>query len=409
MMTPHKTANAAVKRPARKIAALKYTRGGAADLSAWDTKTELKRLFWLLPGPVFYALFRLAFLVPEFVESVYSRGFFPFVNSGISSLTGLLPFSLGEFLVYAFVLFTAAFLIFMIVRAVLAKHAWWQVAFRRTTALLCILSMIYALFTLLWGFNYARLPLADTLSLDASPAAVSELYATSDALISRANALRTNVPEDKNGIFSPAFSRDDIMRGAAQYYDTAERQTGLSVIGGRYGRVKPVLYSKGLSWAHISGVYFPFTGEANVNAKAPMLLFPATCLHELAHQRGFAREDEADFLAYFISTFADDVSVQYSGAMLALIRAMNALYSADSDLYFELRDKYSAGLERDLKNNRLFWARYESTVSETATQVNDAFLKANQQRDGVKSYGRMVDLLIGLWRNGGILPAGEEL
>ncbi|MDD5017271.1 MAG: DUF3810 family protein, partial [Eubacteriales bacterium] len=121
-----------------------------------------------------------------------------------------------------------------------------------------------------------------------------------------------------------------------------------------------------------------------------------------AHQRGFAREDEANFLAYYVSSYADDISVAYSGTMLAVINAMNKLYAADSDLYFELCVTYSDGLNRDLQNYSAYWQQFESPMGETVETVNNTYLKANMQHDGVKSYGRMVDLLIALWRSGGL-------
>lgn len=371
-------------------------------MTIFDFKTEAKKLLWLLPGPIFYALFRLSFLFPEFVETVYSRSIFFHMNSAISSATGLLPFSLAEFLLYAFVLSVAVYIVFIIIHAIRARRAWWHIVLRRTAALLSAASLLYALFIGLWGFNYARVPLAQTLNLDASPASVDELYSACDALIIRANLIRESVPEDSNGVFSPAASRTKIMNSINEYYNKAAEDAGLSFLGGSFGNVKPVLFSKGLSWSHISGIYFPYTGEANINIDAPMLMFAASCLHEAAHQRGFAREDEANFLAYYISRFSGDESVEYSGTMLALVHAMNALYSVERDLYFELRLKYSQAVERDLFDRGRYWAKYEGSVSEAAKEVNNTFLKANMQHDGVQSYGRMVDLIIALWRSGGL-------
>ena len=43
-----------------------------------------------------------------------------------------------------------------------------------------------------------------------------------------------------------------------------------------------------------------------------------------------------------------------------------------------------------------------SFTSEVSEKVNNTYLKSNMQEDGTKSYGRMVDLLIGLWRAGDI-------
>ena len=362
----------------------------------------LLKLLWLLPGPVFYALFRLSFLWPEFTENVYSRAIFRFVNQGLSTVTGLLPFSLGELLLYAAIAALAVFIGHMTVRVILAKKDWWRVLLRRILALACAVSMLYALFIGLWGFNYARQPLGDTLGLNTSPATVQELYATCQAIIARTNDLRAQVPENENGVFTPDASKNDMMRSTEALYNQAAQASGNSFLGGSYGRAKPVLYSVGMSWAHITGIYFPYTSEANVNNDIPLLLFSSTCLHETAHQRGFAREDEANFLAYYVSSYSDDPSVDYSGAMLALIHTMNQLYSADSDKYFELRNTYSEGIDRDLAAYSEYWQQFESPVSEAVETMNNNFLKANMQADGVKSYGRMVDLLIGLWRNGEI-------
>jgi hypothetical protein len=360
----------------------------------------LLKLLWLLPGPVFYALFRLSFLWPEFTENVYSRGIFRVTNQALSTVTGLLPFSLAELLLYAAILGVVVFVILMVVRAVLAKKDWWRVLLRRGVALACAASMVYALFVGLWSFNYARQPLGETLSLDTSPATVEELYSTCQALLVKANVLRRQMPENADGVFTPSETRDEIMSSTTALYNTAAQAAGYDFLGGSYGRAKPVLYSVGMSWAHITGIYFPFTGESNVDNDQPDLLFASTCLHETAHQRGFSREDEANFLAYYVASFSDDHEIAYSGTMLALIHTMNQLYSADSDRYFKLRNVYGDGLNRDLSAYSEYWQQFESPVSETAETINNNYLKANMQQDGVKSYGRMVDLLIGLWRSG---------
>jgi len=365
-------------------------------------KKILFELLWLLPGLVFYGLFRLAFLWPAFTESVYSRGVFRGIGQALSAVTGWLSFSLGELMLYAFALFVVIHILVMLIRAILAKKGWWYVLLRRLIALLGVASVVYALFIGLWGFNYAREPLSESLGLDASPATVQELYSTCEALINQANALRALVPEDDNGVFSGDKTKEQVMKNVPSYYDRAAKITGYTWLAGNFGRAKPVLYSIGLSYSHISGVYFPFTGEANVNVNTPMLYFASSCNHEAAHQRGFAREDEANFLSYYVCSYSDDPSMRYSGTMLALVNAMNQLYSADSDLYYDLRKTYVDGINRDLDDNSAYWRQFDSPVSDTAQEVNNSFLKANMQQDGVKSYGRMVDLLIGLWRAGGI-------
>ena len=355
-------------------------------------------LIWLLPGPVFYGLYRLAFLFPQFVETVYSRGIFRVTNQALSSATGVLPFSLAEFMLYTFALFVAIFIIAMIVGSVRAKRKWWAMLLKRLVVLISVCSMLYALFVGLWAFNYARQPLGETLELDTSPAIVEELYGTCEALVKRAGALREQVEINADGVF--ALDRDATMVDTAKYYNLTAQITEYDFLGGSFGRAKPVLYSKGMSQTRITGVYFPFSGEANVNDNAPDLFFAATVLHEAAHQRGFAREDEANFLAFYVGAHSNDTASEYSSVMLALVHAMNALYAQDEAKFGELRDKYTLGMNDDLQSNREYWDAYEGRAAQVSEQVNDNFLKSNLQADGVKSYGRMVDLLIGLWRSG---------
>ena len=151
----------------------------------------------------------------------------------------------------------------------------------------------------------------------------------------------------------------------------------------------------------ITGVYFPFTGEANVNIAIPDLLLPATTLHEMAHQRGIAPEDEANFLAFAVGRLHPDIDFQYSSTVLALIHAMNALNAQDAELATTLRSQYSEAVNRDLAAYRQFWKTYEGKTNEVADRVNDTYLKSNRQEEGIRSYGKMVDLLLGYYVMGG--------
>ena len=111
------------------------------------------------------------------------------------------------------------------------------------------------------------------------------------------------------------------------------------------------------------------------------------------------REDEANFIAYLAGMNSDNLEIMYSSTMLALIISGNVLYGQDVDLYFELSDIYSDGINKDIRAQTEYWSKYEDTVISTvSTKINDTYLKANAQADGVKSYGRMVDLLLAKYR-----------
>ncbi len=367
---------------------------------AW--KTVLKKLLWLLPALVFYALSQLAFRYPQVTETVYARGIFPFIMRPISAITGVLPFSLSEILLYASLLLLLFFIASMPLYAFKAGKGWWKLIVRRFLSAVVIAATLYAAFIGLFGLCYARQPLAETLGLNASPASTQELYETAQALVKKANALRAEIKAKEGAMVSDYQRRMEILRAIPSYYNEVAKQTGLSFLGGGYGPVKPVLYSTGLSYAFIEGVYSPFTGEANVNVKTPITYFASTALHEAAHQRGFAREDEANFLAYYVGSRAEDIEVRYSAAMLAMTYSMNALSCTNSGYYATLSAKISADVWQDMDDSTNFWKQYQGSVSEASAKVNDGYLKANSQQDGIQSYGRMVDLLIGLYRQGGI-------
>ena len=73
---------------------------------------------------------------------------------------------------------------------------------------------------------------------------------------------------------------------------------------------------------------------------------------------------------------------------------MNALRRADTEEWQAVREGLDEAVEADLRENSRFWDSYDGAVAEVSDKVNDTYLKANGQSEGVKSYGRMVDLII---------------
>ena len=154
-----------------------------------------------------------------------------------------------------------------------------------------------------------------------------------------------------------------------------------------------------MSHMQLTGEFTLFTFEANINNDAPDYSIPATMCHELAHTRGFMREDEANFIGYLACINSDSIEFQYSGVMLALIHASNRLYETDQALYRDVASTFSDGVRRDFADNNAYWAQFEGPVAEVSDAVNNAYLVMNHQSDGVKSYGRMVDLLLADYRS----------
>ena len=149
-----------------------------------------------------------------------------------------------------------------------------------------------------------------------------------------------------------------------------------------------------MSYCNITGIYFPFTLEANVNIDVPDFSIPETMCHEMAHVNGIMREDEANFISFLSCINSDDDEFAYSGYIMAMIYTSNALYNEDKNKYNNFTVYMSEGVIRDLNAQSSYWERFKTPVAETAASINDAYLKSNSQSDGIKSYGNMVDLTI---------------
>ena len=156
---------------------------------------------------------------------------------------------------------------------------------------------------------------------------------------------------------------------------------------------KPFFFSRCMSYTNFTGFFFPFTGEANINTDAPPALLASTIAHEIAHQRGVAEEDEANFVAVLASLASGDPVYAYSSCLMAYIHLGNALYRADYDAWLENYGRLCDGARRDLADNRAYWAQFETPVSTVSDSVYTGFLHSYGQTLGLQTYGKCVDLL----------------
>ncbi len=348
-----------------------------------------------------FAVLRLSAAAPQLVETLYSRGLFPPIGQALNLLSGLVPFSLAEAIVWSLPVAVIVWLAATARRALRAPRGErLRLLGRRLVVslltLVVALSAVYAAFVVLWGLNYGRRPFAQIAGLEVRPASVDELTSLCGALIDRANALRLEVKEDPAGVMTLDDTIQETLARAQLGYDRVAAI--YPALGGRYAHPKGVLSSGLWSYTGIEGMYFPFTGEANVNTAIPASALPFAACHEMAHQRGFAREDEANYIGYLACRFHPDADFRYSGTLAAATEAMHQLYRYDPDRHAELAARYGTAVGRDLAYESAFWQAHEGRVSEATNRVNDSYLKANGQAEGVQSYGRMVDLLLAEYR-----------
>ncbi len=357
---------------------------------------RLRRAWLLLLIPASFALTFLARSDAGFAEWYASGGLYTAISRFGNRLSGLVPFSAAEIFVYVFSAALIFFFLRLIFRLFRRKGQRAVILFRFLLNLACVGSVLLFSYVLSCGINYSRRTFAETGGLPVRPSSAEELRVLCASLADDAGRYREGLPEDQKSVMKLKTSFSETAREAQKSYDSLEKDYPLLRSG--YGPPKPVFFSRAMSMGNITGMFFPFTFEANVNTDIPDYTIPATMCHELSHLRGFMREDEANFLSYLACRKSGDRAFRYSGTMLAFAYASDALFSSDKSAADTVYSRLSAGVRRDLAANYAYWKQFEGPVAEASNSVNDRYLKANHQKEGVKSYGRMVDLLLALQR-----------
>lgn len=330
---------------------------------------------------------------PEKVENIYSSTVYPFLAKAIGRLTGLIPVSIAEILVFGLIILVVGMVSVTIFKPklVVANGAIiFHVAVRT-------LGLAYILFYFIWGFNYYREDYAALANMSEEEPTIEDLEALTFEVINKVNNIRPNLPEDEEGVFFIEEDFGTLAELAKEGFD--EFYVGDLDLTGNYGTTKPLMVSRWMSYTGITGIYIPYTVEPNVNVDIPHMNIPATICHEMGHQRGFAKEDEANFIAYYICSNHSDFQFQYSGYYLALQYLLGDLKKQDPDLYNDLRGEVNDSVNRDMAYGYHYWKEREGKAEEVATIVNDNYLKVNSQKAGVESYNQVVKLLLAEYKS----------
>lgn len=361
-------------------------------------KFMLKRMLFIPLGIVALAATAYVRANPDAAEW-YAQTVYPALSSVVGFLPSLVGFSVAEWVAALFVLFCAGYLACCVRAVVVCRGERAVAAYRGTMGVVAICCVTYFLFTALCGLNYYRYTFTDYTGYDVEEPDADplqrqeELVALTTSLADELGQTRALLGDDADlfaaepGEFE-RYAQESVeaMRKLAEQYPVLERSL--------YSPPKPVLASELMSYADIGGMFFPFTVESNINVDNPFFVVPWTMTHELAHQCGFMREDEANFIAYLACGQSDDVLMRYSGYLLAYDNAISALRKVDPDAARAIASALSAAVQRDLAQRAEHWAKYEGPVQDVSNAANDTYLKANDQTDGMRSYGRMVDLLL---------------
>ncbi len=326
----------------------------------------------------------------ELVERVYSRGVFPPLARALAAVSSLVPFSLAETGVLAVALFT----LLGIVKCVRVRRELGLVrAFGRFVLRMTALAgVLYATYVLVWGLNHQRRPFGEEAGYDLAAPEPDELARLAEHLVGEVNAVRPELGEDADGVARMPHDDAELLRLVKRAYESCTELHG--GLGAPPGVPKRPLSSPLLSAWWIAGIYSPFTAEAHVNAELPEPEVAFATAHELAHSLGFARENEANYLAWLACSRSADPSLRYSGLLRATRSVISALAATDPERALELAELLHPGVGRDETAIRDFWTGTESWTTRVAQNVNDAYLKSQGHAAGVLSYGMFVELLV---------------
>ena len=315
----------------------------------------------------------------------YAVTVYPVLVKTMGRLFGLFPFSVSEIGLYLLLLGGVIYGLTHFRRPLMILKKFFLVS-----------GVIAFLYTACCGVNYYRLPFSAYLNLEIRESTVEELKNLCVLLKEKTEETAQKLLEE--GSFWPD---EDEIRNFPQTARVAMQALGeeYPALSGFYPQPKPVAFSWILSVQSLAGVYSPFTIEANYNRQMVSYNIPHTACHELSHLRGFMREDEANFIAFLGCIGSDSLYFQYSGYLSAYIYAHNALYAREPEQALELYYSLPKEVLSDLRENNQFWQQFEGRIAQVSSQVNDTYLKANSQEEGLESYGRMVDLLLAYYRN----------
>ncbi|SFZ92448.1 Protein of unknown function [Flaviramulus basaltis] len=330
-----------------------------------------------------YFLIKLLSNYPEFVEEYYSNGFYQFISKIFRYTLGWLPFSFGD-LVYAFAIIYIIRWFYKNRKRLRQDTKNWFIDV--TSAF----SIIYFAFHLFWGLNYYRMPLHKNLNLNADYTTEQLIFVT-EKLIEQTNKIHLEITNNDTLKVEIPFSKRDILKLAPNGYDNLKEI--FPHLEYHPKSIKKSLFSYPLTYMGFSGYLNPLTNEAQIDGLIPSYKFPTTSSHEIAHQLGYAAENEANFIGCLAAINHDNIYFKYAGYAFALRFCLNEIYNRDECLFEDMVADVNKGIKKNYEEVRLFWETHQNPAEPYFKIFYSNFLKANKQSKGMESYSYVVALL----------------
>lgn len=347
-------------------------------------------LFCILTTLMSVAVYTAARLWQPFAE-FFTRYPATYLRAIFGTITSLVPFSIAEFLLLASPAIAVAYIVSSY--KAMKRDTSTRMFVKKMKAPVCAVLLIISTFMLNFATGYFRTPLDKNLGLEKTAVSADELAETAMKISAEITEIEKSVNFVYGGSSYMPYSYDMLIERLNEAYSDYSIQHDF--INNFWSKPKPVAMSIPMTYGQIAGVYTFFTGEANINIHYPDYVLPYTVAHEMAHQRGIAREDEANLLAFVVSMESTDNYIRYSALLNVQEYVLSALRKADKDKYNAVYSAMPKTVKGELRAYSVFFDKYKNkTVSKVTSTVNNAFLQSQGQTEGIKSYGLVVDSIV---------------
>jgi hypothetical protein len=358
-----------------------------------NTITKL-RLVWIISLIGIIILIKVFSANSQWVEALYSTKLYMVFAYFLRLIFGWLPFSFGDIfyiMVIVWILWKLWRFSAKLFRRQLNKRWFANAGYRLTiTAML-----VYIIFNIFWGINYNRKDLAAQLNLQLSKRNTTDLITIEKLLVIKVNASKTALV-NQNATYP---TNKELFKRALACYQQAEKL--YPFLSYKPRSVKSSLFGLFGNYFGFTGYYNPFSGEAQVNTRVPKFILPYTTSHEIAHQIGYAKEEEANFAGYLAATSSSDTLFHYSAYLDLFIYANRQLFFVDSVSAKGFTSQLLPEVKADIKEWREFSLRYKNPLEPLIRWAYGNYLRANQQPKGMTSYDEVIADLIAFYKKYG--------
>ena len=329
------------------------------------------------------------------VEENYSNGIYPLISSVQRSIFGWIPFSIGDFF-YAFLVLVIIFKTVQFVKYLFKKKINRQYLLNGLKQVIFLFLFIYVFFYGLWGLNYSRKGISYQLNLEVKKYSLAEVDTVTNLLLERLNFYADTINLDQRDSFNKKKTLFEKTTEAFLY-----AQNNHPFLSYEPQSIKPSLFSYLGNYLGFQGYYNPFSGEAQVNTTIPKFLEPFVSAHEVAHQVGYGKENEANFVAYLACKAHPNNTFRYSVYFDMYLYAVSELGRQDSVLAKAYQEKLHPQPKKDIEEYKDFFRKYRNRIEPIISWIYDGYLQANDQPEGKRAYNQVVAFLIAYYKKFG--------